>query len=263
MDAPPLQPSFDRFVKAFGGELVSDLITGSNPPENADYLFRKQGFIAELKALENETFGESYKRRLGELIVSWTERRLLLIYGKDVPLSLRGIPPECQQEWIELLAKRIQRVFAKASSQIGATKSLLGLPDAKGVILLASDGNVDLQPADVWSLLLRINAKKHPDGSFQYSNIDGMTYFNPRMPVSVPALPERAIFWICGFRKPGDESVADFLGQVGTAWHDFLARETGQVVKRYRSGSESLLENSTFSGGPRMPKIDVPWPEPD
>ena len=94
----PLQPLIDSFINKAGGELVTDLIDTRNPPSNADYFFREQGVIVELKALETDTFGDSYKRKLGELVADWDARGLVEIWGIDVPLRLNGLPPECQDE---------------------------------------------------------------------------------------------------------------------------------------------------------------------
>jgi hypothetical protein len=54
----------DPFVLRAGGELIEKLINDNGAlPKNADYLFREQNFIVELKALEANTFGESYRRK--------------------------------------------------------------------------------------------------------------------------------------------------------------------------------------------------------
>lgn len=63
--AAPLQSIVDPFVTAIQGELVSNLVGNDNPPSSADYLFRQHNVIAELKALEADSFGESFRRKLG------------------------------------------------------------------------------------------------------------------------------------------------------------------------------------------------------
>jgi hypothetical protein len=39
--------------------------------KNADYAFRTHNAIAELKALETDSFGESFRQRLGDLMADW------------------------------------------------------------------------------------------------------------------------------------------------------------------------------------------------
>ena len=50
------------------------------------------------------------------------------------------------------------------------------VPNAKGLLLLASDGNKDLQPNDVWVLVSRVLQKKHGGGrtnNVQHVCVDG------------------------------------------------------------------------------------------
>ena len=79
--ATPLQSIVDPFVTAIQGELVSNLVGNDNPPSSADYLFRKHNVIAELKALETDSFGESFRRKLGERAANWQRQGKLRVYG--------------------------------------------------------------------------------------------------------------------------------------------------------------------------------------
>src|ERR1700729_4296029 len=75
----PLQNLLDPFVKQCGGELVAEVLgKGTDLPQNADYLFRSAGVIAELKSLEDDTFGESFRAKMGDLAVCWQRRGLLI-----------------------------------------------------------------------------------------------------------------------------------------------------------------------------------------
>jgi len=253
---PPLQALIDSFVMQSGGELVSDLIDNRNPPSNADHFFRAHCAIIELKTLETGTFGGSYKRKLGELVADWQARGLIEIYGTNVPLRLNDLPPECQDEWNALSSRSMQsKVFAKANEQIGETKRLLGAAGAKGVLLLARDGNEDLQPSNVWFLANRILSKKHAVGSPQYSHINGVAYFTPRMPVWVPHLRQRVFIWADEVRRD-DPALASFLKGLASAWYEFQVKQTGVPIQRFAGESFSAVRDATFSG-PRIPIIDV------
>lgn len=62
----PLQSIVDPFVKGIGGELISELVGNDSPPSSADYLFRRHNVIAELKTLQTESFGDPFRRKLGD-----------------------------------------------------------------------------------------------------------------------------------------------------------------------------------------------------
>ncbi len=62
----PLQTIIDPFIKSCGGELVADLLDKkATLPQNADYLFRQSGVIAELKAPEDSSFGKAFREADG------------------------------------------------------------------------------------------------------------------------------------------------------------------------------------------------------
>src|SRR5579884_1112830 len=127
----PLQLLIDPFVREFGGQVVADLI-GANPTtKNADYVFRSHNVIAELKALENNTFSEAYRRKLGVLMGDWDRRVFLRVYGMQRIDSSR-LNPICQNELFDLMGKPFQDNFiAKANTQIEQTKEFLKMPVAR------------------------------------------------------------------------------------------------------------------------------------
>ena len=54
-----VESAFNEFVEEFGGELISKAVP-ANPEENADYLFRDEGVVAELKCLQKDFFAAGY-----------------------------------------------------------------------------------------------------------------------------------------------------------------------------------------------------------
>jgi len=147
-----------------------------------------------------------------------------------------------------------------ANTQIGSTKELLKMPDAKGLLWVASDGNEDLKPDTVLFLLKRILAKKHPDGRPCFSNIHALAYFSPRMLVELPQSGQPAQFWFSGSRDPGDRPMLSFLSELCNAWPQYVAWAQGIPVRPV-GGTAVQPENLRFLGvSPRMPKIKVADP---
>ena len=50
---------------------MADMVGNNNPPPSADYLSRRHNVIAELKALEADSFGESFRKKLGDRAAVW------------------------------------------------------------------------------------------------------------------------------------------------------------------------------------------------
>src|ERR1700720_4244407 len=93
----PLQSIIDPFVRGIGGELISGLIANNSPALNADYRFLQHGVIAELKALEDESFGEPRKRKVGSLMSKWQQEGRLIVFGTN-KIDTQRLPLKCQDE---------------------------------------------------------------------------------------------------------------------------------------------------------------------
>jgi hypothetical protein len=253
----PLQSIIDPFVRRIGGELVSDLIGNNNPPLNADYRFLQHGVIAELKALEDDSFGESQKRKIGCLMSKWQQEGRLIVFGTN-KIDTQRLPVGCQDELAVLLAEPFQRLVAHVNRQIEMTKAIpiVGLPTAKGLLWVASDGNETLQPDMVWYLLTRILQKKKEDGTLQFSNINALAYFNPRMLASTPKSEEPTLFWFSGSRNGTDQPMLAFLEMLSDSWSQYV--EAIQGVKIRRATELSTPDGLKFyCVAPRMPLIDL------
>ena len=253
----PLQSIVDPFVRGFGGELISEIVGNNSPPRSADYLFRRYKVIAELKALEADSFGDPFRRKLGNRMADWHRDGRLRVYG-TARVDSKGLSPECQRDMFDVMAAPLQKqVVSAANSQIESTKQLLNLPDAKGLLWVASDGNVDLQPDAVWYLLTRILQKKCEPGEPQYSNIHAVAYFSARMLVEMPQSKVPALFWFSGSRQNDDEEMGAFLSLLCDAWPRYVAWAQGIAV-RHVDGKTVSPENLRFLGvTPRLPRIQV------
>jgi hypothetical protein len=259
----PLQPIIDPFIKSCGGELVAELLEkNTDLPLNADYLFRSSGIIAELKALEDDTFGEPFRKKMGDLTGSWHRRGLLMVFGTQ-RIELAQLPLLCQSEALHLIGKPLEgNVLRKAHKQIGETKKLLKMPEAKGVLMVASDGNKDLSPSDVLFFFYRLLQKRHPDGTPQFSNIHSLVYFNPRMPALLPSTGQPALLWATVLRQSEDREMFGFLSALGDVFQKYMERTMGLSFPQVDL-EPAQHRNLTFAGvSPRMPQVDVNYSLP-
>jgi len=231
---------FGDFVVKSGGQLVSSIISGSTLPPNADYYFRDSAIIGELKCLQIDSFGLNYQVKLQELVDSWMERRLYVLYGRT-QIDIRQVPPICQREWMDLIGAPLQRnLLAPANRQIRETKKLLNLPNLKGILFLSSDGNNSLQPYDVMYFVSRTLNKTRQDGSRQYSNIDGIVYFSLSMLSRLPDIPVPIQFWTGGSRDSNDMETREFIDRLEELWYKFQCQTIGQPMPRIETTKDTL-----------------------
>src|SRR6266567_2712992 len=153
MQEPPhlhIESSFNEFVKEFNGELVSELLPDNPPFKNADYLFRNDNVIAELKCLQKDILEEpDIKAKVNALYDVWVHKGLVRPAWGTFEVNVANLPLECQREVYGLIKKPIKRTIEKANKQIKSTKEHLNLPNAAGLLLLANDGNYSLESTQI------------------------------------------------------------------------------------------------------------------
>jgi hypothetical protein len=225
-----LESIVDLFVKRVGGERVSDIVGNINPPSNADYLFRRHGVIAELKSLQAGTLAESFRRKMTELMTQWQREGKLIVFG-TARVDSKRLSPECQEEMYSAMAETLQKhLVLAANKQIRSTKELLNMPDAKGLLWVASDGNEFLQPDMICHLLKRILTKKKPNGNDAYSSLHGAAYFSPRMPVQIPGAAEPGLIWVNIHRQPNPEFQV-WLDALSNEWPKYVSWAQGIPIR--------------------------------
>ena len=150
MDAIPIRETFDAAVKDSGGEVISELMSDTGKlAKNADYLFRAEQVIAELKCLESDlTKSAEYQAKLERLHGSWVARGLVapLAPGMRRIINARNLPLPCAHELIDTVKPVIEKRVRKANEQIKQTKRTLNMPRAYGLLILANDGNYAIGP---------------------------------------------------------------------------------------------------------------------
>ena len=225
-----LESIVDPFVRRVGGERISEIVGNTNPHSSADYLFRRYGVIAELKSLQAGTFVESFQRKMTDLMGRWQREGKLIVFG-TARVDSNRLSPECREEMFSVMTESLQKhVVAAANAQIKSTKRLLNLPDARGLLWVASDGNEFLQPNMVWYLLHRILKKKKANGDPAYSSIHGLAYFSPRMLGQIPGVAEPALIWFSGYRQR-DPKLQACLDELSNEWPKYVAWAQGIFIR--------------------------------
>jgi hypothetical protein len=235
------ETTIDEVVRKVGGLRVEALLPQSGQrPKNADYVFQSENVIVELKSLQQEAFTPAYRQKLNQLAQSWMNKGLIRVFGRAV-LSLRELPVPCQREWMRLATLPLQtNVIQTAHNQIKQTKKVLALPEAKGLLVLANEGNADFEPYNLLMLTANILKKRHPDGSPQYSSIHALSVLSHSLLVSSPDLPCRAFFWLNGHRPSCDDVIRELQGRLETAWYETISQRVGRPIRRFLMNEEAM-----------------------
>jgi hypothetical protein len=209
------EATFKKFVKEFPGELVAE-----SDVRNADFFFPQDNIVAELKTLQEDARQE-YEIKLRDRAADWQRRRLMLIYG-TVSISLETVPEVCQREWLGILQPPIENIIRKANRQIRSTKQSKNCLDARGLLLIANDGNfLHTSPNDYMILVARILGKRDQKGQPRFPHIHGVVYFSYRIRSRDEGLP----FWAPGYvKRGGDPAMTEFQQRLRLGWFSYLSK---------------------------------------
>lgn len=232
-----IQKELATCVNAIGGQVLDEVLV-SPTFKNADYWFPEYNVVAELKQLsENILEKDDYKKKLTDMYWRWVREGLVpQPTGNKVRISTRNIPEKCAYEWVELFKKRLESsTVRKANTQIKETKKHFNAPSAKGLLLLANDGNLGFTPSMVSHLLARMLRTS-------YSSINSIIYFSANHPVSKLGIPIPSHFWIDAFvgqreqapkelrEKLQKEWMRHYSGLIDGPLYEFLMPNTTEVI---------------------------------
>lgn len=250
----PVEATFDEFVTSFGGEKVSALLAQradlkGSPPLNADYFFTNDQVIAEMKCLEENTYSaKEFNQLFHTLIQDWRNRGMIHweVFGGPVLIQSRDLPLECQLELEKLINRRLRKIVTKANKQIRQTKETLKAPNAKGLLLLVSDGNCFLRPEHVLGLVGRILRDR-------FSSINSIVYFTVNAAVDVPTIDRDGLLWIQSFREKVEPVALEFLSRLRAGWFQHLAVKLGLDIPEYSISDDKLVDRMRF-----VREIEIP-----
>ena len=223
------ESSFKTFVKEFGGEVLLE----NSKNQIADYLFRNQNIVAELKCL-TEDHTDAMNTKVAELLRAWVRKH------KKRPtedfLSISTTPKEIQIPWLNFLRGLLENFVKKANRQIRETKKQHNLPTAKGLLLVFNEGNpLHNRPEDFHKLMESVIRKKDPEKQRRFESIHGWVYFSFE---TVKTQKENMNFWYAAQVQtdPNDneELMAQFQNDLQQAWYAYLHKTTGKIIRQHK-----------------------------
>jgi hypothetical protein len=220
---------WDAFVKSVGGEPVSPLILRQGV-KNADYLFRSDKVIAELKVLETE-FAHSREMlaRVDALIARYPD-----LDPDDPTQPLRG-------ELLRELKKPLQRIINKANRQIKETKAELGMQDHQGVLICVNDSFRSAPPGLVMGLIGSILS------GTSYRSISAVIYQTNHL-VELIESPYAVLLWAPMYSPHAGSHLVDFVNNLGRKWRTYAESIEGPYDINSETPHLRLEEATVVSG---------------
>ena len=244
-----ISSEFSACIRSIGGVDLDEELPGQRGYFNADYWLPRRNVIVELKCLERSYFSsKSFDERLQNFYLGWVRKRRI----KPVPLGhkikLEDVPRDCAEEVVEFVKNKLQDSTIKhANKQIRHIQRLKNAPDAKGLLVLGSDGNYGLPPGMVRTVLIGLTETK-------LRAINSVVFFTPNELVSMPGA-ESTRLW-CDWSFKSRPSVSkECLEAVRDAWFAHVSRVSGLpvVASEFTSkgdGDDPLLNTKFVNWNP-------------
>lgn len=216
---------FNEYVEYFGGEVISKNEQNLVDRPNADYLFKNENVIAELKCFQKDLFNnEADIPRIFNFLDKWEEKKLIKQGDKiKILLGSKQLPKECHNDLLISCSKTIDRVLHKANKQIQESKRTFSIPNAKGLVLLCNDGNYFVQNKVFLGLIANLMGRKYME-----SDIDGFVYFTLNQVSRIPNSELDWSMWAPSYRVQNDEVLGDFVNELGFKFqNEFYTIKTG------------------------------------
>jgi hypothetical protein len=226
---------FHDFVEWFGGEVLPEAPEG----HTADYLFRKQKIIAELKTMTVDQTVDA-DRKLTPYVEQWAKKHNRMPEGIQVGgkyvVEIKNMPPEIQAVWMKMLKTPAEDLIKQANRQIRDTKERLSMPKAKGMILIANEANTyHNNPDDYRRLMGEILRKRTSTGKLRFDHIHAGIYFSPVG--GVKSREEGMFFWanlqMKRRRNANLTSIKTFQKALQQGWYKYIEDNLGIKVRQH------------------------------
>ena len=216
---------FNEYVEYFGGQVISKCEQNLDDRPNADYLFKNENIIAELKCFQKDLFNnEEDIPRIMNFLDRWEEKKLIKHADKlKIIFGSMKLPNECYSDLLSACTKTIDRAIHKANKQIQESKRTFLIPNAKGLVLLCNDGNYFVQNDIFLGLIANLMSRKYRE-----SDIDGFVYFTVNQTSTIPNSDLDWLLWAPSYKDENDEDLSHFVNNLGYKFHnEFFTLKTG------------------------------------
>jgi hypothetical protein len=224
------EPHWNTFIQEIGGQLVAPLIKRPQI-KNADYIFRSEKVIAELKIFETEFSHTPEMLRKIEPIIDKYEH---IKSNSDIIKLNRAI--------IDELKAPLRRIINKANRQIKETKTEINCIDYYGLIICVNDGFKNVPPDIIMYMLGSIL-----NGGY-FSNTQSIVYLTNHY-IEIPSNPYAVLYWSAVYKNNAPDEIVAFVDDLGRKWHDFTEKLIGPFEFRGETPDGSVVIGSSVVSG--------------
>lgn len=235
-DRLSVEDTWNKFIEVSGGNRVDEELSKNPDFDNADYIYKEDNIILELKEIETEFLRqEKTREKYNQLIEKLKNDES---YNENALIDDKVAYPSWFNNEFQRLAKpAIDRVLKKANKQIKETKKYFGVNKDSGVIIFVNDGFTDINPYVVSRLAQNSLI-------YSYSSIDCFLYMTVNRYVELPGDNEPKLLWVPAYSEKASDDLHDFINELGRKWFDFMEEKIGPFTSRTEIESSTILDGA-------------------
>ncbi|MHA6299452.1 hypothetical protein [Devosia sp. CAU 1758] len=224
-----IESTIADFVRTFRDGLpLSEFVEIPTGVLNADFFFPNDRVVVELKSLDKDAMdAETFSRRVMSAYKA---------LGYELPDFVRwafGQVPMANNVSRRVYASSTRPIIEcvkKACKQIAATRRILGMNDAQGLVMVANSANLGLTAHQIMDSVLRgyeLKADK---------KLDAAVYLTPNVYHDMgDNVPYELWVPIAG------DHLQQFVDDLGSAWFDFRVANHGEAIRKTDEVMENVL----------------------
>ena len=234
----PIEATIDEFVIDSGGKLVSELVGGTPPFQNADYIFETQEILVELKVFSTDWPQQfAFGQQMSDL---WLRHEIAVNLCSAHLEGRLPMPREVRRDFLRLLRKPVKRILEKANRQLRETRVNLKLEQYLGLLFMVTDGLPTVAPEYLRALVSNILLH-------DYSEIKCFVMLTINEYVGHPGDDYARLLWVPTYHPSATDNLSEKVNVLGKKWFEFLGEKIGGWDTR-SSGSEASIAGARFIG---------------
>lgn len=235
-----------EFVNSVEGETVMSIVGPSPDFDNADYYFKKENVLIELKCFEKDPFSKGDGDKTVRFMTKWLEKGFIKVEDLfSYTSGNRSLPEECIQDMIQSCRKTFEEAIRKGNRQLRETKNRIGNDKTLKVLLLCNDGNYFLNEAGTFAIINDIFASRKD------LEVDCFVLYTINQVSRMPNDDIDWMLWYPSYHISSPDELCAFINWLGVEFNTFYNTKFGitnaaSMDHKDRESAEKTLKSQSY-----------------
>lgn len=210
------------FLRAGGGCRAEDRLPAGYAGKRADVVFPSDAVIAEVKSLTSDRRRDpQVATKLGTVLERNVHLGVPILFGTTV-IRAHDLPKPVAEQALRVVGARVRKEVSAAKEQIAATRAVLDMPDAYGLLVVVTPPEQIGIQTIAWLIGDAVRQSRSVAG------LDGALVIETPLGLTRPP-PMRRDSFLGLFSISGRPLSPAFIDRIGAAWSDVTSQAPRQA----------------------------------